>query len=599
MDQISLLRAIGLLSALGEPDDDEKIDESSVLCESARPELTNAYEGKSTASLLAPISKFWPRSKFESPRSEGRHLIAKQFSFDEEKSCEPKSKRIYLPSLDSDHEAVVGITVPLKSNLLEVIPLNSFSSSTLATSTKSSSFSTLVTRNTTIEVLPSMQSSLNNSMRYLTSITAESPNKANSKAGADSIMNTVELPVENSDQNLVEDTGTSTVFDLANTLKMLELLGEVEADDCSGESSDCENTGGREDDRDRSTADILEGQNRVPVKQAECNDKDNESLGSTATSIRTQCGKIANSRSPDIRQAHVLPAMSSEHNPPSADMLSSDHSEFNRRVKKLLEAIIASDNSDAEDDCSYGNSEREAISKNHLDSSTVDNEISSTVGGNDVLGEKRAVKRRADRAGEVREDKCNISTLSVEDRATYMMDEIEDADGRSGSHDMSDTIDETKYESVNCSSDTGGKKCSTASPVSSSESISISKSFSDNCFRCGGVMRSTVVSDVRRNSDSICFSDRRDSMLHCKCFENDAHKSCGIVLANGKTRSECIEAESRSVRSAHSAGVCPGVRMQDACTLSASHSDLITSSSSRDSNGTSVGSPQSVSVPFN
>ena len=116
MDQISLLRAIGLLSALGEPDDDEKVDESNT-------DLTTAYEGKSTAGLLAPISKFWPRSKLESPRSEGRHLTANEFSFDAEKCSEPKSKRIYLPSLDSDHHELVGENpLSFKSNLLVGIP---------------------------------------------------------------------------------------------------------------------------------------------------------------------------------------------------------------------------------------------------------------------------------------------------------------------------------------------------------------------------------------------------------------------------------------------------------------------------------------------
>ena len=616
MDQISLLRAIGLLSALGEPDDDEKVNESSVSCESVHNELTTAYEGKSTASLLAPISKFWPRSKLESPRSEGRRLTANEFSFDNEKCSEPKSKRIYLPSLDSDHELVGVNPLSFKSNLLEVIPLNSFSSSTLATSTKSSSFSTLVTR---IEVPSSTQSILCNFVKYPPNITTESPIEEFSNAGVNLMKSTTELSEENSHRNIVDDTGTSAVFDLANTLKMLAILGEDETDDHSMESFDYGTAGGaHEDDSDRFAADILEGgQKNVPVNHAECHDGDDETLGRFVTHMAAPEEKTSDSRSVDKgdAQKHIAPAIVSEKNSPSVELPSSHHSEFNRRVKELLEAIIASDNSDAEDDCSYRNNEGAALFKNHLDGPTVDTEKSSYVGGDEV-GENGTGKRRGDRVGEDRESKCDISHTGVEDRATDAIDDIFDPVERRRSHDISDKTVEIKYESASYSGDAGHESSSTVSPASSSESFSISKSFSNNCFRCGCLSRSMVVTDVRRNSDSICVSDKRDSASHCKCISNDTHNSvfrgCGVVVASVKTRGECIESdrerdiESKSIRSSSSVGVGAGVgvvALQDTFTLSASNLnsnvDLnIVTSGSRDSNNTSIGSPQSASISF-
>jgi hypothetical protein len=300
MDQTSLLRVMGLLAALGEPDDDEKIDESSVICESGHTELTAVYEGKSTASLLAPISKFWPRTKFESPRSEGRHLTANKFSFDEEKCSEPKSKRIYLPSLDSDHDITGGNPLLIKNNLLEVIPLSSFSSSTLATSTKSSSFSTLVTRSTQIEVPSSTQSILCDFVRFPPSVSTECPIIENSAASVNSSQTgqtASEMPVENSQQ---KSTGTPVVFDLANTLKMLASLGVDDADDHSIDSFDYgteTERGNHLYDLDRFAAEHLNsegGQQEVPVpvQHAECDDGDDETLGGTATLMAVHEEKV-------------------------------------------------------------------------------------------------------------------------------------------------------------------------------------------------------------------------------------------------------------------------------------------------------------------
>ena len=429
-------------------------------------------------------------------------------------------------------------------------------------------------------------------------MTIESPTKDNSKAGIISMKSTIELSEEDSHRTIVDDTGTSAVFDLANTLKMLALLGEDEGDDQSMESFDYGTAGGTlEDDGDRFATDNLEGgQNDVSVIHAQCHDGDEDTLDRVAALMATPGEKILDSRISDDRQTQkdAPPVILLE----SVEMPSSQHSEFNRRVKELLEAIIASDNGDAEDDCSYRNSEGEVHSKNHLNGS-VDTEKSSYVTGGEV-GENGIGKRRGESMGEDRESKCDISYLGVE------IDELINPVGRRKSHDISHEVDEIKYESGSYSGDVGHKSSSTVSPASSSESISISKSFSNNCFRCGCVMRNIAIADIRRNSDSICITDKRDSILYCKCISNDTHnsvfKGCGVGVANVKARGECIESdkewESKSNRSSSSVGVGV-IALQDTFTLSASNLNLnLVTSSSGDSSSTSFGSPQSASFSF-